>query len=281
MGPTGGTGTSHLSPDLAKKVEAMMKANPALRVSSSYRDTHTQNKLRKGGGPIAPASRSAHTRGWAVDIGPTSQMGWLENNAHKFGLQTAANRGEPWHVQLAGSMPYGDFEIPNDADFLGSLKTFLDFFMSGSSQDFAKMTDKTTTAFASLMLAPFAGLLKMFGASDMFGKAQTGFMDVLNSESSAKIKIRVPKGFGGFSSSLATDPLFNMNTFADIGDPYGLTDLSSRQSSSVRMGSPVIFQSKITVNTTGGGTRTAAKATASAIADHLESELARRQWAVT
>lgn len=110
-GHAGGTTTAHLSPDLAKRVDRMLKANPRLKISSSYRDTVTQNRLRKNGASaVAPASKSAHTRGWAVDIGPTSQAGWLMQNAGKFGLQTGAAYGEPWHIQSAGTMtnPIGD-----------------------------------------------------------------------------------------------------------------------------------------------------------------------------
>jgi hypothetical protein len=108
-GGAGGIDTAHLSPDLSKRVNAMMRANPKLKMSSSYRDTVTQNRLRRNGaGAVGHPSRSAHTRGWAADIGPKSQMGWLMQNAGKFGLQTAANQGEPWHIQMGGTMPMGD-----------------------------------------------------------------------------------------------------------------------------------------------------------------------------
>ena len=96
-------GLSHLSPDLRGRVGRMMQANPNLRVSSAYRDSLQQGRLQ-GKGPFAPAGKSQHGRGNAIDIGPRSQMGWLNKFASKFGLDTAARLGEPWHVQLAGSM---------------------------------------------------------------------------------------------------------------------------------------------------------------------------------
>jgi hypothetical protein len=108
-GPRGATNTAHMSPDLAKKVGSMMRANPRLKISSGYRDTVTQNRLhRQGVGRVGPASKSKHTRGWAADLGPVSELGWVAQNAGKFGLQTASNYGEPWHVQVAGTMPVGD-----------------------------------------------------------------------------------------------------------------------------------------------------------------------------
>jgi hypothetical protein len=107
-GDTGGTNLAHLSPDLARRVGAMMRANPNLQVSSGYRDSSTQNRLRAKGATAVGSNKSAHTRGWAVDMGPASQMGWLMQNANKFGLATASNYGEPWHIQRAGTPMVGD-----------------------------------------------------------------------------------------------------------------------------------------------------------------------------
>jgi hypothetical protein len=96
--------TSHLTPDLRKRVNTMMSANPNLKISSAYRDNRRQQSLQ-GKGPFAPSGKSKHGRGQAVDFG--TQLGWVAKNAHKFGLETAARYGEPWHVQLAGTTNHG------------------------------------------------------------------------------------------------------------------------------------------------------------------------------
>lgn len=106
-GKYGGSSTSGLAPDLAKRVQAMQRANPNVKVTSGHRDSFLQRRLQKMGvGQVGPASRSAHTRGWAADLGPTSQIGWIAANAHKFGLQV--DKYEPWHAQVAGTMSIGD-----------------------------------------------------------------------------------------------------------------------------------------------------------------------------
>lgn len=97
--------TSHLTPDLRNRVNAMMAANPNLLISSSYRDSRRQQSLQ-GRGPFAPMGKSKHGRGQAVDFG--GDVGWLAKNARKFGLETASRYGEPWHVQLAGTTNMGD-----------------------------------------------------------------------------------------------------------------------------------------------------------------------------
>jgi hypothetical protein len=102
-------GTSHLTPDLRKRVNNMMSANPNLRISSAYRDNKRQGDLQ-GRGPFAPSGKSKHGRGQAVDF--ANQHGWIAKNAKKFGLEAANRYGEPWHVQLAGTLNMGD---PQDA----------------------------------------------------------------------------------------------------------------------------------------------------------------------
>jgi hypothetical protein len=62
----------------------------------------------QGKGPFAPAGKSEHGKGRAIDIGPSTQMGWIAKNAKKFGLDSATQYGEPWHVQLAGTLGIGD-----------------------------------------------------------------------------------------------------------------------------------------------------------------------------
>ena len=97
-----------VNPDVRKRVQAMMNANPNLKISSGYRTARQQKKLYESGQTGAAPGKSKHGRGQAVDIGPRSQYGWIQANAKKFGLDHAAKYGEPWHVQVAGTMQAGD-----------------------------------------------------------------------------------------------------------------------------------------------------------------------------
>ena len=120
-GAYGSTSTAGLNPDLKAKVARMMKANPKLSITSGLRDKYSSAKLkRKGVGNFGSGTpfmgdlgdggvnrHSPHSAGWAADMGPRSQYGWIQKNAHKFGLQTAAQHGEPWHVQNAGTISGG------------------------------------------------------------------------------------------------------------------------------------------------------------------------------
>ena len=106
--------TSHLTPDLRKRVNSMMKANPNISITSAYRDNKRQGDLYKqGGGPFAPSGKSKHGRGQAIDLGPPSQFGWIAKNARKFGLDSATQYREPWHVQLMGTLGIGDPPDPS------------------------------------------------------------------------------------------------------------------------------------------------------------------------
>lgn len=160
-GYAGGTSTSHLSPDLASRVNQMLRANPRLKISSGYRDTVTQDKLRRNGySLVAPASRSKHTRGWAVDIGPTSQGGWLAKNAHRFGLQSAVNQGEPWHIQLAGTMPVGD--MPVGDNFLSDIWSGVSSVASGALSAGASLSGKVMNLGQSAISAGSKYLIDAF-----------------------------------------------------------------------------------------------------------------------
>lgn len=309
-GPNGGTSTSHLSPDLAGKVGAMMKANPNLKISSGYRDTVTQNRLRRGGNPnIAPASKSAHTRGWAVDIGPVSQLGWVQKNAGKFGLQTAASFGEPWHLQRAGTqmgdpqMPIGDGILgtgfgpdvgPNLNPFdalTGMAKDIADGVLS-VMKDFMKMLMDQLTKPMTNFLDKFTGsgsyssmideATKMFsrlmtaplsGLAKFGGKA-TGGPDDLAALINQPVDITVPVVSPGFNSSgsLPTSPIF--------GDPMPYGDPMSPMSGTLRgSGITLIFQAPITIQGGAGGID--ARRTAATLADHLEEEVNNRSWLVS
>lgn len=125
-GPYGGTGMAGMDPGLASRVGAMMKANPRLKIVSGFRDGALQGRLHAAGvGMTAPAGKSSHGRGWAADLGPRSEYGWIVANAHKFGLSSANHVGEPWHVGLPGTVPMrarrrrgrgiGDVDIGDDS----------------------------------------------------------------------------------------------------------------------------------------------------------------------
>lgn len=279
-GDRGGTSTKHLSPDLSKRIDAMMKANPRLKISSGYRDTHTQNRLRRqGSNKVGPASTSKHTRGWAADIGPTSELGWVQANAEKFGLQTASNAGEPWHVQMAGTMPYGDpvgesYPIGDNivTDMLGAIGgqafgSTLDLIQGllggGSGNDLAGSIDKIISGIIKMMLFPMSGLFK---ASALFGEGFSSqqISDFTNASYTGRIK--VPAGFGSTPSIGGGDQIF--------GDP--VYDMAKSRPTSMTV-APVIFKTE--VNVTGGmSSGMDAQRTAVALADHLENEFARRDW---
>lgn len=105
VGDIGDNGLSQLNPDLRGRVGAMMRANPNLQVNSGYRNANTQKRLWESGHPnMAAPGKSRHGRGQAADLGPRSEMGWLNANAKRFGLDVGTKFGEPWHVQLAGTM---------------------------------------------------------------------------------------------------------------------------------------------------------------------------------
>ena len=121
----GTASTAGLHPDLRKKVKSMMRANPKIRVTSGLRDTATQESLRSKGYNKVSGKPSAHTRGLAADLGPSSQYGWIVKNARKFGLSSGNRHGEPWHVGM------GDVE-----SFAGpqSLRSFRKQFGIGDTE---------------------------------------------------------------------------------------------------------------------------------------------------
>ena len=297
-GPTGSTSTRHLSPDLAKKVNAMMKANPRLKISSGYRDTVTQNRLHsKGVGRVGPATKSAHTRGWAADLGPTSELGWVQANADKFGLQTASHAGEPWHVQAAGTMPVGDPAPIGDLfgglmSGLGSMASMsvlgpfqhlvsggLDggsggltdllgnFIMGGN---LSELIDNAISMFIKLMTAPLSGLANVFGKLNM---SKEDINDLIDKPSA--IKVNVSK-YAGFTPS-TNDAITGKNAPPIFGDPISLASQTA-PTIHAKMDSPIIFKTEITLGGNVGSSPMDAQRTASTIANHLEAELSRRQW---
>lgn len=152
-GTMGGTSPSALHPSMNSKVSAMMKANPRLRMNSGRRDEVKQRKLKAGGYSRVSGKSSAHTRGLAADMGPASEYGWLMANARKFGLQSGAKAGEPWHVGMPG---IGDDGTTGLGGLLGLL--------GGSG---ANPMDTLNASLPAL----FALLFGQFGTADVAGKA--------------------------------------------------------------------------------------------------------------
>lgn len=107
-GSTGHTTPAGMNLDFRKKVSAMMRANPRIKLNSGVRDTVIQQNLKSRTGQTSGQS-SAHTRGRAADLGPRSEYPWIVANARKFGLASGVNHGEPWHVGMRGDIPtHGD-----------------------------------------------------------------------------------------------------------------------------------------------------------------------------
>lgn len=130
-GPLGGTSTAGLHPDMRRKVDAMMRANPSVRVTSGLRDLGTQQKLKRKGVGRVSGRPSGHTRGMAADLGPRSQYGWIANNAGRFGLKSGRAQGEPWHVGI------GDpDDIISRVQKASSATDFLSMGTAGAMQDF-------------------------------------------------------------------------------------------------------------------------------------------------
>lgn len=313
--PRGVTSTRGMAPDLAKKVNAMMRANPRLKVSSGYRDTVTQNRLqRQGVGRVGPASKSAHTRGWAADLGPTSELGWLQQNAGKFGLQTASNYGEPWHVQHAGSMhvgdpaPIGDFwdtaksmgtaiagginpglgaaaqlafgvGLPGMAT--GALEGSVDFFQNLIKKfvgggNMSDMIDAAINLYGKAMTFPLAGLTKLFGTSAYGEQLGIGNDHQVQNLIDRNSAIQVDiSSWGGFTPNMS-----NTNGPQIFGDPIG--DIGQRMARAGGGGGTIfLFQNQFSIGQ--GGTSTAAdtRRTVTAIGDQLESDMKRRMAKVT
>jgi hypothetical protein len=107
-----------MHPDMRKRMSAMMRANPNLRITSGHRDLAKQQALKRKGGNRVSGRPSAHTRGMAADMGPRSEYGWLMANAGKFGLKSGKRAGEPWHVDMGD---VGDNDLTGVAGGLGQM----------------------------------------------------------------------------------------------------------------------------------------------------------------
>lgn len=292
-GELGATNTAHLSPGLSGRVNAMMRANPRLRITSGYRDTVTQNRLHKNGvGRVGPASKSAHTRGWAVDIGPTSELAWVQANAGKYGLQTASHAGEPWHLQMAGTMPVGDFPIGDIGfdtipggvgwalgkssglgggsgvaglfDLIGGdiFKGILDKFITGGG--ISSLIDTAISWFIKAMTAPIGSLASVFGNRSALTDSEINTM--VNRSSSVKVEASKWSGFTPY----------NRSSSPGFGDPISMA--SQPASVNARFESPIIFKTEIHISGNTGSSPADIYKTANSMADALEDVLAKRQW---
>lgn len=128
--PTGSTTTGGMQPDLARKVNAMRKANPRIQISSGHRTAKQQATLyaMKGGHQVAKPGMSAHQTGKAADLGPASQLKWISQNAGSFGLYHPAPSQEPWHVQST----MGDPVAPVSGLTQGRVDQGVDYSGNGS-----------------------------------------------------------------------------------------------------------------------------------------------------
>jgi hypothetical protein len=115
-GPLRGPGrTAGLKPDFLAKLKAMFEANPRLSLTSGFRtkqeQTNLWNNRHNNPLPVARPGTSAHESGYAADIGPRDQYGWLKANAPKFGLQVPL-ANDPPHVTPLGGAPLAPSQQP-------------------------------------------------------------------------------------------------------------------------------------------------------------------------
>lgn len=153
---TGGTGVAGLHPDMKRKLGAMMKDNPNIKVTSGLRDLNMQQRLAKRGDNRVSGKSSAHTKGLAADLGPRNQYGWIMQNAHKYGLRSGKSFGEPWHVDMGDA--FDDFGGGGAFDMLGGFSQLLKSMTVGSSrEDVAKGVTDLITPMFNLMLGVMTG----------------------------------------------------------------------------------------------------------------------------
>jgi len=178
-GDLGGSGLAGLSLNMRSKLGPMMRANPRLKVTSGLRDNAMQKRLqdkgyRTTGGP------SAHTRGDAADLGPSSEYPWIVRNARKFGLRSGQKHGEPWHVGVGdlgsfiggavsdvaggilGAMPGGD-----TLKMIGSLLSGLTGMVGGANMGGLGMIGQMMPGLMGMATGnPMAMLGMLGGGSD-------------------------------------------------------------------------------------------------------------------
>lgn len=223
-GPYGNTTTSGLHPDLASGVSAMMAANPRLRITSGARSAGKQESMhRRGVGRVGPNGKSNHTRGWAADLGPSSQHRWIAANAKRFGLQHFGSHGEPWHVQLPGvgpGDPAGDSvgDVPGWGILKGAANTVKGW--AGSAVSAATGGASDIVGMMSTLFGAIGGGIDKLGsfASNLFsGNIVQGLLSIAN-------PVDLMKNIGGSLFSALNLPDF-LNPFKLLsGDFSGSAD---------------------------------------------------------
>lgn len=111
-----------LNATFRKRVEQMMADNPNIGINEGFRSSSEQRRLftsryrrtdkdtgifwggsfwekQSGMADAAPPGLSMHEIGLAADL--AGDVNWVVENAHKYGLKTFKNVGEPWHIQPA------------------------------------------------------------------------------------------------------------------------------------------------------------------------------------
>jgi cell wall-associated NlpC family hydrolase len=111
-----------LNSNFRKRVEQMMGDNPNIGINEGFRSSSEQRRLftsryqrtdkdtgifwggsfwekQSGMADAAPPGLSMHEIGLAADL--AGDVNWVVENAHKYGLKTFKNVGEPWHIQPA------------------------------------------------------------------------------------------------------------------------------------------------------------------------------------
>ena len=111
-----------LNANFRKRVEQMIGDNPNIGINVGLRSSSEQRRLftsryrrtdkdtgvfwsgsfwekQSGMDDAAPPGLSMHEIGMAADI--AGDLDWVVANAHKYGLKTFKNVGEPWHIQPA------------------------------------------------------------------------------------------------------------------------------------------------------------------------------------
>ena len=223
-GPLGGTGTAGMTPGMASRVSAMMRANPNLQINSGFRDGALQGRLHANGvGMTAPAGKSMHGRGLAADLGPSSQYGWIAANASKFGLQSGNKAGEPWHVGFPGTVPGRNFMTGDPEAMIGDVSDVLnpsswwegiksvgssvfDFLGNAGSDLIGGIKNIGTSLFQgaqSLLKGDWTALLgggSPFDPSQLSGNALSGLFNLMGVPA-----LLNPLGTGSVSGASSTD----------------------------------------------------------------------------
>jgi Transglycosylase SLT domain len=242
-GAVGGTGLSGLHPDMKKKVGAMMRANPNVRMTSGLRDTGLQERLKGKGYSNVSGKPSAHTRGMAADLGPSSQYGWISRNAKRFGLASGKGHGEPWHVGMPGDISgvgdmFDDFlntvkGVGSSAEGMAGFITKILGFVTGGLGKLIGGVDQAKQPFAA---SPDDLYAKLSGASKKTVLGIPTGMDLLKGnffgggggESDAPVKRVGPNGSQSSGIAAAT-ALFNAG-FVNRKDLETITAISWRES---------------------------------------------------